>query len=212
MQPVLTSYPARVFLVPCAVATLVVALGAKDFVKPLAQSAKTYPAHDNHTDDKVAIAADPYDSSDKAKIFSVNFHEHGFLPIFFVVTNDGDQPISIANIAVTLTTAKRAKLTPIATEDIFRRLSNPHANTHPIPVPIPQKKVKGTISPKERDEIETSQFAAKAVEPHNTQSGFLFFDVEDITAPLEGAHIYITGVNDAKGTELMYFELPLDKK
>jgi hypothetical protein len=212
MQPVLTSYPARVFLVSCAVATLVAALGAKDFVKPVAQPAKTYPAHDNHTDDKVAIAADPYDSPDKAKIFSVNFHEHGFLPIFFVVTNDGDQPISIANIAVTLTTANRSKLTPIATEDIFRRLSNPRANTHPIPVPIPQKKVKGTISPKERDEIETSQFAAKAVEPHSTQSGFLFFDVEDVTAPLEGAHIYITGVNDAKGTELMYFELPLDKK
>ena len=212
MQPVLTSYPARVFLVSCAVATLVVALGAKDFVKPVAQPAKTYPAHDNHTDDKVAIAADPYDSPDKARIFSVNFHEHGFLPIFFVVTNDGDQPISIANIVVTLTTANRSKLTPIATEDIFRRLSNPRANTHPIPVPIPQKKVKGAISPKERDEIETSQFAAKAVEPHSTQSGFFFFDVEDVTAPLEGAHIYITGVDDAKGTELMYFELPLDKK
>jgi hypothetical protein len=212
MQPVLTSYPARVFLVSCAVATLVVALGAKDFVKPVAQPAKTYPVHDNHVDDKVAIAADPYDSPDKAKIFSVNFHEHGFLPIFFVVTNDGDQPISMANIAVTLTTANRSKLTPIATEDIFRRLSNPRANTHPIPVPIPQKKVKGTISPKERNEIETSQFAAKAVEPHSTQSGFFFFDVEDVTAPLEGAHIYITGVNDVKGTELMYFELPLDKK
>jgi hypothetical protein len=212
MQPMLTSYPARVFLVSCAVATLVVALRAKDFVKPVAQPAKTYPAHDNHTDDKVAIAADPYDSPDKTKIFSVNFHEHGFLPIFFVVTNDGDQPISIANMAVTLTTANRSKLTPIATEDIFRRLSNPRANTHPIPVPIPQKKVKGTISPKERDEIETSQFAAKAVEPHSTQSGFFFFDVEDLTAPLEGAHIYITGVNDARGTELMYFELPLDKK
>ena len=212
MPPVLTSYPARVFLVSCAVATLVVALGAKDFVKPVAQPAKTYPAHDNHTDDKVAIAADPYDSPDKARIFSVNFHEHGFLPIFFVVTNDGDQPISMANMAVTLTTANRSKLTPIATEDIFRRLSNPRANTHPIPVPIPQKKVKGTISPKERDEIETSQFAAKAVEPHSTQSGFFFFDVEDVTAPLEGAHIYVTGVNDAKGTELMYFELSLDKR
>jgi len=212
MQPVLTSYPVRVFLVSCAVAALVVVLGAKDFVKPVAQPAKTYPVHDNHVDDKVAIAADPYDSPDKAKIFSVNFHEHGFLPIFFVVTNDGDQPISMANIAVTLTTANRSKLTPIATEDILRRLSNPRANTHPIPVPIPQKKVKGTISPKERDEIETSQFAAKAVEPHSTQSGFFFFDVEDVTAPLEGAHIDITGVNDAKGTELMYFELPLDKK
>ncbi len=47
------------------------------------------------------IAADPYDTVDKAKIFSVNFHEHGFLPVFFIVTNDGDQPISIANMQVT---------------------------------------------------------------------------------------------------------------
>ena len=169
--------------------------------------AKTYPAHDDHTTDKVAIAADPYDTPEKAKIFSIKFHEHGLLPIFFIVTNDGDQPISIANMQVTLTTANRSKLTPVAPEDIFRRLSNPH-ETNPIPVPIPQKKVKGGLSQKERDEIETSQFAAKAVEPHTTQSGFLFFDVEDLNAPLEGARLFVTGVNDSKGTELMYFEIP----
>ncbi len=201
----------RVLVVSCAVAAVAVSLAAKDFVKPVAHPAKTYPAHDDHTTDKVAIAADPFDAPDKAKIFSVNFHEHGFLPIFFIVTNDGDQPLSIANMQVTLTTASRAKLTPIAPEDIFRRLGNPHANTHPIPVPIPQKKVKGAISQKDRDEIESSQFAAKAVEPHTTQSGFFFFDVEDVPAPLEGAHLYITGVNDAKGTELMYFEIGMGK-
>ncbi len=204
------SFP-RVLVVACVIATLALSLAARDFVKPAAQPAKTYPAHDDHTDDKVAIAADPYDTPDKARIFSVNFKEHGFLPIFFVVTNDGDKPISISNMQVTLTTADRAKLTPTAPEDIFRRLGNPHANTHPIPVPIPQKKVKGAISQKDRDEIESSQFAAKAVEPHTTQSGFLFFDVEDVPAPVAGAHIYITGVNDAKGTELMYFEIQMGK-
>jgi len=192
------------------VAAFALSLAAKDFVKPTAQPAKTYPAHDDHTNDKVAIAADPYDTSDKSKIFSLNFHQHGFLPVFFVVTNDGDQPISIANLQVTLTTASRAKLTPATSEDMFRRLSNPHETT-PIPIPIPQKKVKGGLSQKERDEIATSQFVAKAVEPHTTQSGFLFFDVEDLTAPLEGARMYVTGVDDAKGTELMYFEIPMEK-
>ncbi|MGA2920002.1 MAG: hypothetical protein ABSE28_02780 [Candidatus Sulfotelmatobacter sp.] len=192
------------------VAAFALSLAAKDFVKPTAQPAKTYPAHDDHTNDKVAIAADPYDTSDKSKIFSLNFHQHGFLPVFFVVTNDGDQPISIANMQVTLTTASRAKLTPATSEDMFRRLSNPHETT-PIPIPIPQKKVKGGLSQKERDEIATSQFVAKAVEPHTTQSGFLFFDVEDLTAPLEGARMYVTGVDDAKGTELMYFEIPMEK-
>jgi hypothetical protein len=71
--------------------------------------------------------------------------------------------------------------------------------------------VKGTISQKERDEVESSQFAAKAVEPRATQSGFFFFDVQGIEAPLAGAHLYVTGVDDAKGTELMYFEIVMAK-
>ena len=205
-------YSARIFLAACAIAGSAHSLAAKDFVKPVAQPAKTYPAHDDHASDKIAVAADPYDTPDKAKIFNVNFQEHGFLPIFFIVTNDGNQPISIANMQVTLTTANRSKLTPITTEDIYRRLSNPRTNTNaPLPFPIPQKKVKGGVSQKERDEIESSQFAAKAVEPHTTQSGFLFFDVEDIDAPLAGARIFVSGVNDAKGTELMYFEIPMGK-
>jgi hypothetical protein len=199
----------RVLLVSCAIAALAISLTAKDFIKPAARPAKTYPAHDDHSDEKVAIAADPYDTDDKAKIFSVNFHEHGFLPIFFIVSNDGDQPIAIARMDVKLITANRSKFTPSSPEDIYRRLTNPQAATRPNPLPIPRKNVKGAITQKERDEIESSQFAAKAVEPHTTQSGFLFFDVGDIS--LASAHIDITGVNDAKGTELMYFEIALKK-
>jgi hypothetical protein len=92
-------------------------------------------------------------------------------------------------------------------------LSNPQANTNPtpLPFPVPHKKVKGTISKKDMDEIESSQFAAKAVEPRTTQSGFLFLDVGGITDPLAGAHIDITGVDDVKGVELMYFEISMDK-
>jgi len=187
-------------------------LAAKDFVKPAAQPAKTYSAHDEHTNEKVTIAADPYDTPDKAKMFSVKVHEHGFMPIFLIVTNDGDQPISIANMQVEMTTANHDKLTPTTPEDIYRRLTNPRASTEPpLPIPIPHKNVKGGVSQKERDEIESSQFAAKAVEPHTTQSGFFFFDVEGIDAPVDGAHVYVTGVDDAKGKELMYFEIVMGK-
>jgi hypothetical protein len=187
-------------------------VASKNFVKPAARAAINYPAHDFHRDSQVAIAADPYDTPEKAKIFSVDFAVHGFLPVFFVVTNEGDQPVSIVNMEVKLITANHSKLTPIATDDLYRRLSNPQASTRPSPVPIPlPHKVKGTISKKEMEEIESSQFAAKAVEPHGTQSGFLFFDVGGISSPLAGANIDITGVNDAKGEELMYFEIPVDK-
>jgi len=198
-------------LMVCAATFLPVLLLAKNFVKPVAKPAINYPAHDFHRDEKVAFAADPYDTPDKANIFSVDFASHGFLPVFFVVTNDGDQPVSIANMEITLITAHHSKLTPTTPADIYRRLANPQGNTRPSPIPIPRKKVKGTISPKQMDEIESSQFAAKAVEPHGTQSGFLFFDVGGITEPLSGANLDVTGVADAKGNELLYFEISVDK-
>ncbi len=200
----------RAILVLCVAVWLPLGLMAKNFVKPAARSAFNYPAHDFHREENVSIAADPYDTPEKAGIFSVNFAEHGFLPIFFIVTNDGDRPVSLANMAITLLTATHSKLTPISPEDLYRRLSNPQVSTRPNPLPFP-KKVKGAISKKEMDEIEGSQFEARAVEPHTTQSGFLFFDVGGIASPLAGATIDITGVDDAKGNELLYFEIAVDK-
>jgi len=185
-------------------------LASKSFVKPVAKSAINYPAHDFHRDDQAAIAADPYDTPEKAKIFSINFAAHGLMPVFFIVTNDGDQPISISRMDVVWITANHSKLTPVGTDDLYRRLSNPQMQTRPSPLPLPHK-VKGTISQKEMEEITSSEFAAKAVEPHNTQSGFLFFDVGDISAPLSNATIEITGVTNAKGDELLFFEIPMDK-
>lgn len=188
-----------------------VVLAGKTFVKPVAKSAINYPAHDFHRDSQVAIAADPYDTPEKAKIFSIDFAGHGLMPVFFIVTNDGDQPVSIANMEIVLITGHRSKLTPVTTDDLYRRLTNPQASTRPSPVPIPlPRKVKGAVSKKEMDEIESSEFAAKAVEPHGTQSGFLYFDIGGISSPLAGASIDITGVDDSKGNELLYFEIPMD--
>jgi hypothetical protein len=67
------------------------------------------------------------------------------------------------------------------------------------------------VSRKTSDEIERAEFAAKAVEPHSSARGFLFFDIQDIRNPLPGATFYLMGVEDAKGNELMYFEIPLEK-
>ncbi|HTS07927.1 MAG TPA: hypothetical protein VMP68_20305 [Candidatus Eisenbacteria bacterium] len=189
----------------------VLLLAGKSFVKPVAKTAINYPAHDFHRDEKVAIAADPYDNPEKAKLFTINFAQHGFLPVFFIVSNDGDQPVSIANMQITLITGHNSKLTPLATDDLYRRLSNPQAKTstnNPLPFP---RKVKGGVTSEQKDEVESSQFAAKAVEPHGTQSGFLFFDIADLNSPLRGANIDITGVTDAKGNELMFFEIPMDQ-
>lgn len=185
-------------------------IAGKSFVKPVAKTAFNYPAHDFHRDEKVSIAADPYDNPEKANIFTINFADHGFLPIFFIVTNDADQPVSIAHMQIKLITGNRSKLTPIDSEDLYRRLSNPQAKTSSnIPLPFPRK-VKGGVTKQQMDEIQSSQFAARAVEPHTTQSGFLFFDVADLDSPLRNATIDISGVADAKGNELLFFEIPMD--
>jgi hypothetical protein len=184
---------------------------AKEFVMPQAQPASTYPAHDQHPMEAVAVAVDPYDLAEKTNIFSVHYSEIGFLPVFVVVTNDGNQPVELAGMKAQLVTVNRTKLSPAGQDDIARRLTRPSANTNRYPIPFPTKKVKGGLTKQAIEEIQDAQFVAKAVEPHSSQSGFLFFDVSDISVPLAGAHFYLTGVRDAKGNELMYFEIPLEK-
>lgn len=105
------------------------------------------------------------------------------------------------------TTAPRF-LAPAKTTFTAALRTLPASSANPLPWP---KKAKGTLSSQAQEEVQNSQFAAKAVEPHSTQSGFMFFDVSGISTPLAGASFYLTGVLDAKGNELMYFEIPLEK-
>jgi hypothetical protein len=208
----------RVFLIQVQlIVVLAVALpsslafAGKQFAMPPAVPANSYPAHDQHPLEVVTIAVDPYDLVDKANIFSVHYSDIGFLPILVVITNDGNQPVELSGMKAQLVTSNRVKLSPAADEDIARRLARPSANTNRYPIPFPTKKVKGGLSKEAIEEIQNAQFVAKAVEPHSTQVGFLFFDVSGISVPLAGAHFYLTGVRDAKGNELMYFEVPLEK-
>jgi hypothetical protein len=189
----------------------VLALAAKEFVKPAAKAAQAYPAHDEHSNESVAVAVDPYDTTEKAQVFSVKWEEEGFLPIFLVVTNDSDQPISLAAMQAQLITSRREKLGTASNDDLYRRLSHISANRSTYPIPFPRTKVKGAVGKKALDEIDAAQFTAKAVEPHSTQSGFLFFDVSGISSPLAGARFYLTGIRDGKGNELLYFEIPFEK-
>lgn len=194
-------------LLSCLVAT-----AGKDFVMPSAQPARTYPAHDEHSQEKVTIAVDPYDLGDKAQIFSTDYRKYGYLPVFFVVTNDGDQPVTLSGMKAELVTVNRTKLFPATKDDVMRRMSHPAPKTSSLPIPLPGGKIKGAVSSKTREEIEQAQFGARAVEPHSTARGFLFFDVSDVASPaLAGASFYLTGVRDSGGNELMYFEIAMEK-
>jgi hypothetical protein len=195
--------------VPCLLGVSL--LLAKDFVKPVAKPAASYPLHDQHSDEAVAAGVDPYDDEEKAQIFNVKWAEQGFLPIFLVITNDGDQPVSLANMQAQLITSRREKIPAASNDELYRRLSHVNASGPKYPLPFPRTKVKGAVGKKALDEMDAAQFTAKAVEPHSTQSGFVFFDVSGLSSPLAGGRFYLTGLRNAKGTELLYFEIYFQK-
>src|SRR5271155_495886 len=185
-----------------------VCLAGKHFVMPAAQPAKTYPAHDEHPSEAVTVALDPYDMADKASIFSVHYGEMGLMPMFLVITNDSDQPVSLPGMKAEMVTFNQTKIPAATEEDIYRRISRPAGKISQSPLPWP-KKASGSMSKDTMDRVKKPRLPPKRVNPHGTQAGFVFFDVSGISTPLAGAHFYLTGVRDAKGNELMYFEVAL---
>jgi hypothetical protein len=182
---------------------------AKEFSMPKVQPALSYAAHDHHRAENVTVGIEPYDTPVKAKIFVVNYREHGLLPVLLVITNDSEQPVELSNMKAQLVTANRVKLSPATTDDIYRRITHVRPRGTSFPLPLP--KTKGGVNTKEYNEIDGALFRAKAVEPRASQAGFLFFDISDVPDPLVGASFYLTGVRDSAGNELMYFEVSLDK-
>jgi len=187
--------------------------GDKGFNPPPATHANTYPAHETHEDESVTIAIDPYDSPEKAAIFKLKYGELGFLPIRLIVSNDSSKALMLQDLKVEYITAHRDKLQPATKEDMYRRIARPEkATSKPkinIPVPGPHKPP-APISREAAQEIDSAMFLPVPVTPHSTNSGFLFFDVIDISHPEPGAHLYISGIK-AGSQEIFYFDIPLEK-
>jgi hypothetical protein len=197
------------------VATATVWLAAKEFSVPRALPAKTYPAHDEHPLEQVTVAIDPYDSNTKASLFHTDWRDHGYLPVRLIISNDGDRPITLTQMKIELITANRSKIQPATNEDLYRRVARTKRRgdePNRLPIPLPRRGGPQVGVDKDtREEVEASLFRALAVEPHGLQSGFLFFDISGIHDPLPGARLYVTGVRDGNGQDLMYFEIPLEK-
>lgn len=199
-----------------AVALTAILLFAKDFSMPRVERAGRLPAHETHPDEKVTIAVQPYVGRDQSETFSVKYSDQDYVPVLFVVTNDGGESISLTDMHVELITTNRTKLLPATTDDVLRRFSRTkrrgdESNRTKLPIPLPRKGP-DTGAPKgAQEEIDAAQFGARAVEPNSTRAGFLFFDIKDVRDPLHGAKLYVTGVRDSTGRELMFFEIPLDK-
>jgi hypothetical protein len=198
-----------------AVLALAVFAFAKEFAPPPAQPAASYPLHETHANEHLTIAVDPYDTPEKLAGAKVHYAGHDLLPLRFILTNDGDQPILLRDINIELITGARDKISPASLDDLLRRLAHPDKNpdrsTRVTQWPVPKFGKPQRVKADQQDEISNLFFRVKAVDPHATQSGFLFFDVQGLTDPLSRSRLYITGIGDSAGNELLYFEIPLDK-
>jgi hypothetical protein len=187
---------------------------ASDHTPPPVQPATSFAAVEVHEDEKVAIAAEPYDTKEKAGIFRVDYLGHGVMPVRLVVTNNGNRPISLRDARILFMTAAGDKIQAAEPEDVERLMTRKEreGGKIPMPGPIPNIHLKPKASNKEIEEdFNTFEYGALVVEAHSTRAGFLFYDVSDLDNPLRGAKLHLHKLRDADGNELFYFEIPFDK-
>jgi hypothetical protein len=187
---------------------------ASQHTPPPVQPATSFAAVEVHDDEKVAIAAEPYDTREKESIFRVDYLSHGVMPIRLIVTNYGSRPINLSEARILFLTAAGDRIQAAEPEDVERLMTRKEreGGKVPMPVPIPPIKVKPKASNKEIEEdFDTFEYSALVVQPHTTRAGFLFYDVSDLDNPLQGAKLHLHKLRDADGNELFYFEIPFDK-
>jgi len=187
---------------------------ANDHAMPPVQPATTYPDVETHAKEKVSIAAEPYDTREKAKIFRVDYLAHGVMPIWLVITNNGDKPISLREARILFQTADGDRIQAAEPEDVERLMTRKEreGGKIPLPGPLPPIHTKPKASNKEIEEdFDEFEYGALVVEPHSTRAGFLFYDVSTLDHPLQGAKLHLRELRDSDGNQLFYFEIPFDK-
>ena len=204
--------PSRTF--PLLVLLLALPAAAVDHTPPPVQPATTYADVEVHDDEKVAVAAEPYDTREKEAIFRIDYLSHGVMPVRLIVTNNGNRPISLRDARILFQTASGDRIQAAEPEDVERLLSDKErkGTKIPLPGPIPNIKLKPKASDKDVEEdFDNFEYGALVVEAHTTRAGFLFYDVSGLDHPLQGAKLHLHKLRDADGNELFYFEIPFDK-
>jgi hypothetical protein len=187
---------------------------ANDHAPPPVQPATSFAAVEVHDNEKVAIAAEPYDTKKKESIFRVDYLSHGVMPVRLIVTNNGDKPISLRDARILFQTKSGDQIQASQPEDVERLMTRKEreGGRIPMPGPVPAIKLKPKSSDKDVEEdFQTFEYAALVVEPHTTRAGFLFYDVSQLDDPLKGSKLHLHKLRDANGHELFYFEIPFDK-
>ena len=187
---------------------------AVDHTPPPVQPATDFSAVEVHADEKLAIAAEPYDSQTKMALFRVDYVSHGVLPVRLIVTNNSDRPISLRDARIIYVTSHGDRIQAAEPDDVERLMTQKEkaGGKIPLPGPLPAIHLKPKASNKQiEQDFDTFEFQALVIEPHTTRAGFLFYDVSGLEQPLKGALLNLHTIKNADGKELFYFEIPFDK-
>lgn len=204
---------ARIAL-PLLVACAAIPALAHGHKAPPVEPATTYADVEVHQQERVAIAAEPYDTREKESIFRVDYLRHGIMPIRLIVTNLGDRPISLRDARIYFETPAGDMIQAAEPEDVERTMTSKERMGQRIPLPAPlpsiHRKPKGSNKEIEAD-FEQFEYQSLVVEPHTTRAGFLWYDVSQLDNPLPGSKLYLKELRNADGHQLFYFEIPFDK-
>jgi hypothetical protein len=201
------------FLLAALTAATLAASGMAQTESPQVKDANGYPAVDVHPKEKVAIAAEPFETKEKCKIFQVDYLKFNILPIRIIVTNMGDRPISLNDARIYFVDASGNRIDAAEPEDVERRTTPKERQGTNIPIGPIKVHTKGSATDtKIEADFNSFEYAALVVEPHMTRAGFLFYDMKGLgDTPLHGAKLVLRELKDADGKELWYFEIPFDK-
>jgi hypothetical protein len=167
--------------------------------------ASSYPTR--QTIDKVTIAAVPYHTPERAReaFGKLKIFEHGVLPVLVVIQNDSSQALRLDRMRVDYVSQGGTRIEATPPADV-RYLGGGQRRFETGRGGAPRLGGKKK-NPLDAWEIEGRAFAPKMLPPGQPASGFFYFQA----AHREGAKLYVTGIRQAStGTELFYFEVPLD--
>src|SRR5579864_4803679 len=142
---------------------------ASDHTPPPVQPATSFAAVEAHADEKVAIAAEPYDTKEKESIFRVDYLGHGVMPVRLIVTNNGDKPISLRDARILFYTAGGDRINAAEPEDVERLMTRAdrEGKRIPMPGPLPSMKTKPKASNKDiEQDFDQFEYQALVVEAH----------------------------------------------
>jgi hypothetical protein len=169
-------------------------------------SASSYPF--KQTSEGITIAADVYETGDKAKAAfgKHNPYDYGVLPILVVIDNHSPKAIRVDHLTVEYDMPGHGKVEATPANELRYLFGAKQPRPNPSPIPGLPGVGRTKKTPLSDWEIEGRAFAAKMIPPNESASGFFYFQ----TGHRSNSSLYLTGMEEAgTGRELLYFEIPL---